>query len=247
LYRYALEGREHRRLPAVARCRAATNCLRPGDILIFPCALAPQVHLSQVGAYKSSSISTGDYVRAAQVLPTQLAGQTAPGTLSSHRYSSGRNETPCLTETLLHLCSLDLRHTVRPHLPMPNQTPCRADLPIMDRQSHHVPGTLRAPRRAVRYTLDTQVVYSWSDVGGLPRESRGCTRDISPKGSYVIAACCPPLGTTLAMSFDLPALMGESQAVHVQVHSRVTRIDPGGAGRCAGFSVENVRTTLCPR
>jgi hypothetical protein len=130
---------------------------------------------------------------------------------------------------------------------MPNQTPCRVEFSITDRERRHDPRPIRAPRRAVRYTLETQVVFSWSEIGGLPRESRGCTRDISPKGAYVIAACCPPLGTTLAMSFDLPALMGESQAVHVQVHSRVTRIDPEGAGRCAGFSVENVRTTLCAR
>ena len=106
---------------------------------------------------------------------------------------------------------------------------------------------MRDLRRALRYTLETQVVFSWSEAGGVPRESRGCTRDISPKGAYIIAACCPPVGALLTMSFHLPTLAGQSQDVQVQARSRVLRIDSIGQGRCAGFSVENVRTTLCAR
>jgi PilZ domain len=88
-------------------------------------------------------------------------------------------------------------------------------------------------------------VFSWSDKNGVPRESRGCTRDISPKGAYVIAAHCPPLGASVAMTFYLPSLTGESQTVHVQARSRVLRVDSSGPGRVMGFSVENERTTLC--
>jgi len=104
---------------------------------------------------------------------------------------------------------------------------------------------MRDARRAVRYTLETQVVFSWSDIDGFSRESHGCTRDVSPKGAYIIAARCPPLGASLAMSFYLPTLTGESQTIQVRAQSRVLRIDSGGAGQCAGFSVENVRATLC--
>jgi hypothetical protein len=106
---------------------------------------------------------------------------------------------------------------------------------------------MRDPRRALRYTLETQVAFSWSDVSGLPRESRGCTRDISPKGAYIIAASCPPLGALLTMSFYLPTLTGESRGVQVQAQSRVLRIDLGGAGRSAGFSVEHLPSTLCAK
>jgi hypothetical protein len=102
-------------------------------------------------------------------------------------------------------------------------------------------------RRAVRYTLETQVIFSWSDTDGSSRESRGRTRDISPKGAYIIAASCPPLGASLAMSFYLPTLTGGSQTIQVRAQSRVLRIDSSGAGQCAGFSVENVRATLCPK
>lgn len=106
---------------------------------------------------------------------------------------------------------------------------------------------MRDPRRAVRYSLETQVIFSWSDVGDLVRQSRGYTRDISPKGAYVVADCCPPSGTSLTMSFYLPTLMGELQPVQVQVQCRVSRIDSAGPGRRAGFSVENVRTRLCAK
>ncbi len=157
------------------------------------------------------------------------------------------NKAPCVTKTLGHLCSPNLKRKVRPQLTMPNQTPWNIELRNTHTERQRAPGPMRDPRRAVRYTLETQVVFSWSDAGGLPRESRGCTRDISPKGAYIIAASCPPLGAMLAMSFYLPTLTGESTGVQVQAQSRVLRIDSSSAGRSAGFSVENVRTTLCAK
>jgi hypothetical protein len=87
-------------------------------------------------------------------------------------------------------------------------------------------------------------VFSWFH-DGVSQQSRGRTRDISPKGAYVIADRCPPAGAFVAMSYSLPSLTGESQPVQVQARSRVLRVDSGAGGRCAGFSVENERTTLC--
>jgi hypothetical protein len=155
------------------------------------------------------------------------------------------NKAPSVTKTLGHLCGSNLERKVRPQLTMTNQTPWSIEPRSKHTDHQRAPGPMRDPRRAVRYTLETQVVFSWSDINGLPRESSGCTRDISPKGAYIISACCPPLGTSLTMSFCLPTLTGESKGVQVQTQNRVLRIDSGGAGRSAGFSVENVRTTLC--
>jgi hypothetical protein len=107
------------------------------------------------------------------------------------------------------------------------------------------PSLIKDPRKAVRYALRTEVVFSWSDKGGPRRKSRGVTRDISPKGAYVIAVSGPPLGAPLTMSFYLPTLRGESQGVQVQAQSRVLRVDSGAAGRCIGFAVVNERTKLC--
>jgi hypothetical protein len=103
--------------------------------------------------------------------------------------------------------------------------------------SRHTPVATKHIRRAVRYALETEVVFGWSDNDGLSRESRGFTRDISPRGAYVIATHCPPLGASVAMSFYLPILTGGSQTVQVQAQSRVLRVDSRGAGGCSGFSV----------
>lgn len=157
------------------------------------------------------------------------------------------NKAPHATKTLGHLCRSNFERNVRPQLTMPNQTPWNIEPRITNADRPRAHGPIRDPRRAVRYTLETQVVFSWSDIGGFPRESRGRTRDISPKGAYIIAACCPPLGALLVMSFYLPTLAGEPKGVQVQAQSRVLRIDSGSAGRSAGFSVENVPSTLCAK
>jgi hypothetical protein len=121
------------------------------------------------------------------------------------------------------------------------QSPTTQNLP------HRASGATTRPRSALRYALEAQVVFSWSGNDGLPRESRGHTRDISPKGAYVITTQCPPLGASVAMTFYLPSLTEKSQAVYVQAQARVLRVDSGRAGSAAGFSVENDRTTLCAR
>jgi hypothetical protein len=128
---------------------------------------------------------------------------------------------------------------------MPHQSLSSAESRAAYSKRYRAPSLTEDPRRAVRYALRTAVVFSWSDKGGPSRKSRGCTRDISPKGAYVIAVSSPPVGASLTMSFYLPTLKGESQAIQVQAQSRVLRIDSGVEGRCIGFSVVNERTKLC--
>jgi hypothetical protein len=102
-------------------------------------------------------------------------------------------------------------------------------------------------RRTVRYEIETRVIFSWSDTFGRPRESYGNTRDVSPKGAYVVSACCPPLGTPVKMCFFLPTLTGDPRIVQVQAQGRVLRIDAAGAKSRSGFSVKNERTELCTK
>lgn len=128
---------------------------------------------------------------------------------------------------------------------MPNQSLSRAESRAAYHDPHPPLGPMRDARRAVRYALRTEVVFSWSDDGKPPRECRGFTRDISPRGAYVVAASCPPPGASVAMSFFLPTFREHSEAIQVHAQSRVLRIDLRGAERCAGFSVENERTRLC--
>lgn len=69
----------------------------------------------------------------------------------------------------------------------------------------------------------------------------------SPKGAFVVAPVCPPVGARLTMSFFMPTMRGESQSAQVQADSRVLRIDSQHAGQTGGFSVSHVRTMLCQK
>jgi len=99
-------------------------------------------------------------------------------------------------------------------------------------------------RHTVRYGLEVDVLYTWTERGAECK-SRGRTRDMSPKGAYVIAPVCPPHGATITMSFFMPMMQGESQPPQVQAESHVLRVHRNGTGGPAGFSVEHVRTMLC--
>ena len=112
---------------------------------------------------------------------------------------------------------------------------------------HHSSGARIESRRAVRYALEVDVHYTWTERG-VKHEARGRTRDMSPKGAFVVAPLCPPQGSLITMSFLMPAIGCESQSVQVQAESKVVRVDLGQrAGRPPGFSVAHVRTMLCAK
>ena len=101
-------------------------------------------------------------------------------------------------------------------------------------------------RKAVRYTLRARAVFSWTDRAGLVREGRGETRDISPKGAYVLTSCCPPRGVVLAVTIYLPTLEGENRILSIEAESKVLRVEPSSiSGDSAGFSLQHERVALC--
>jgi len=115
----------------------------------------------------------------------------------------------------------------------------------LDRFSSHVDGATNF-RAAVRYKLHAGVVFHWLDTGGLSRESRGFTRDVSPKGAFVFASDCPPRGTLVEMIIDLPALTGEPRTLCIKADGCILRVDSAGVtGRSSGFAVACQRVTLC--
>lgn len=101
-------------------------------------------------------------------------------------------------------------------------------------------------RRAVRYSLEVDVLYTWTEQG-VERQSRGRTRDMSPKGAFVVGPVCPPSGSRVTMSFLMPTIRKDTRAHQVQAESRVLRVDSGGFGRSTGFSVALVRVMLCAK
>lgn len=102
-------------------------------------------------------------------------------------------------------------------------------------------------RSALRYGLRAEVAFSWNSDNGTKQEGRGCTRDISPGGAYVLSPVLPPQGQSVRMSIYLPMFPGEPQAPCIAVRGRVLRAERGNATHANGFSVRNERVTLCAR
>ena len=101
-------------------------------------------------------------------------------------------------------------------------------------------------RKTLRYEVRARVIFHWADREGVSRESEGFTRDVSPKGAYVFASDCPPLGTPVEMTIDLPGVGKVSNNPHIRADCFVLRVDKAGATHATiGFSVQNSRVTLC--
>jgi len=106
-------------------------------------------------------------------------------------------------------------------------------------------GSAKDLRAAVRYALEARVVFSWTDEQGVSQKGVGWTRDISPKGVYVVSSGCPPRSTAVALSVQLPVSDQQSRALSLETQGRVLRVDQRRDGRGSGFSVKHERVSLC--
>ena len=98
-------------------------------------------------------------------------------------------------------------------------------------------------RSTVRYVLRAPAVYSWIDCEGVAHESLGYTRDVSPKGIFIVCADSPPETTSLTVSIQLSVLNGDRRGeVRIEAEGKVLRVEIGDAsGNEGGFSVKNYR------
>lgn len=94
-------------------------------------------------------------------------------------------------------------------------------------------------RAAIRYELCALVVFTWTDSTGEVREKRGCTRDISPKGAFVVSPFCPPKGTALEMSIYLSLTSEDSRDIRIEVQGSVQRVEAETKLQEQGFSVQS--------
>lgn len=99
-------------------------------------------------------------------------------------------------------------------------------------------------RIAVRYSLSARAIFTWRDSFGNLQESRGVTRNISPKGAYILAPKCPASGSPLSISIFLPPLGGETRTLCMESEGRVVRVEAVGEGS-VGFAVSSHRVNLC--
>jgi len=109
----------------------------------------------------------------------------------------------------------------------------------LPKDSHSRSGDKKNARSAVRYELWAPVVFTWVDSTGAVQERRGYTRDISPKGAFVVSSACPPRGTSLEMSIYLSVASEHSRDVRIEAQGCVLRVEEETEGRERGFSVRN--------
>lgn len=119
----------------------------------------------------------------------------------------------------------------------------------LDRQTSSSP--VRPPnmppdrRSGHRYALHARVVYEWRDAAGNQKESRGHTRDVAQKGTFIVALECPPRGADVKLSIFLPVTAGEKKMLRMDADGSVMRAErPVGQPYLNGFAVSHARMNL---
>ncbi len=99
-------------------------------------------------------------------------------------------------------------------------------------------------RSAVRYSLSARAVFTWRDSSGNLQEDSGLTRNVSPKGTYILSSRCPVNGSALSISIFLPPMGSESRTLCIETEGQVVRTDSLMDGS-VGFAVSSHRVNLC--
>ena len=90
-------------------------------------------------------------------------------------------------------------------------------------------------RRAVRFGVQAQVTYSWTDSTGGNQLGVGRTRNISISGVFVVCSSPPEQGTIVNLEINLPPLArGALQNLKLETKGKVTRVT--GIDHESGFA-----------
>jgi hypothetical protein len=90
-------------------------------------------------------------------------------------------------------------------------------------------------RRAVRFGVQVQVIYSWTDPSGRNQRGVGRTRNISISGVFVVCSSPPKEGTQVDLEINLPPLAaGAQQNLKLETKGKVTRVT--GIDQESGFA-----------
>lgn len=102
----------------------------------------------------------------------------------------------------------------------------------------HLTNLPKIARATIRYPLETQVVFWWEDENGIFQQSEGHGRDLSDRGVFVFASCCPPVGTGVGLRISLGGSTDAPSELRIEVEGRVLRVEPSRSGeRSSGFAV----------
>ena len=99
---------------------------------------------------------------------------------------------------------------------------------------------VRELRAVQRFAVNLPVQMSWRGADRPDETVRGCTKDISTRGMFVLAPSGPRQGELLEFEIDM-ALDELSPLMQVQGEGRVVRVEcPAPASQFTGFAVHNV-------
>ena len=90
-------------------------------------------------------------------------------------------------------------------------------------------------RRAVRFGVQAEVIYRWTDPSGRNQEGVGRTSNISISGVFVVCSSPLSVGTTVGLEIRLPPLArGALQNLMLETKGKVTRVT--GTDQGSGFA-----------
>jgi hypothetical protein len=99
-------------------------------------------------------------------------------------------------------------------------------------------------RNAIRYRLDTPVVFHWQVGSGMRLNGEGVTRDVSEVGAYVFTAKCPPVQAEVEVEIVVRSLHGAPKA-WLKGIMQVLRVEAPPGGQC-GFSLAGKALIISP-
>jgi hypothetical protein len=122
-----------------------------------------------------------------------------------------------------------------------------ADLDFEPRRADS--STLLTERRnAIRYVVSLKVAFRWTDFHGLRKQADGQTRDVSPKGAFVLATNCPPHRAKVQIEFELSPKANGSQGLRLEAEGSVLRAEHAdGRAEDQGFAIQLRRTRVLAR
>jgi hypothetical protein len=111
-------------------------------------------------------------------------------------------------------------------------------VPIAPELMVNLTNCTRVARTTIRYPLETSVVFWWKDESGTYQQSEGRGRDVSDRGAFVLAAACPPVGTSVGLRISVEEFADAAPALRIEVEGRVLRVEQSRTGEGnSGFAV----------
>lgn len=84
----------------------------------------------------------------------------------------------------------------------------------------------RRTRRNLRFPIEAEAVFWWSDQEGKYQEATGRSRDVSIRGAFILAPVCPPIGVAVEIIVLIPSFSNLRGGLRIA--GRVVRVEDAG-------------------